>query len=376
MSQAYGREAFVFVKKETVPGTYVHPAAGDAIQTISCDLGFKHERKDIPLKSSSRSLVTRVTGRRSATWSIEKYLMPSGTAGTAPDDADLFEALFGTVVDGASDVVYSLAKEPGIGLSILCQDGHHQEAVCGAVPGKMSIKFGGGEEPKVSFSGEAYDHYLSGSDILASAASATDKIIVTDARQFCVGMKVRVGTEDNTTGFVIDAIDYVTNELDLSANVTNQAKDAAVIPFALTPTYTGDVMVVTAGTVTIGGTTIYVTGATFDVDQKPKLRNDEFGLALPRGLRYPDRREVRVSMDLYFESGAVKWYNDAKRFTAQDICLLIGDTAGKKVQIDANQVEFDIPSVKRPESDEATITISGICKGTATGEDECTVTFK
>ena len=376
LEQAYGREQFVFVKKETALGTYVHPAGTDAIQVLSCDLGFKQDRKDIPVKSLSRSNVTRVTGRKSANWSISKYLIPSGTAGTAPDDADLFEALFGAVVDGASDVVYSLAKEPGIGLSILSQFGPHQEAVKGAVPGKMSIKWGGGQEPQVTFSGEAYDHMISGTDELTAEVTASDKIIVTDARHFCIGMKVIVGTEDNTTGFVIDGINYGTNELDLSANVTHQLVGADVVPFALTPTVAGDIMVVTAGLITIGGTTIYTTNGTFEVDQKPKFRNDEFGLALPRGLRYPDRRLVTFSLDLYFERGAIKWYNDAKRFTAQDICILLGNTAGKEVQIDANQVEFNIPQVKVPESDEATISISGQCQGTATGEDECTLTFK
>ncbi len=376
MEQAYGRQEFVFVKKETALGTYVPPAGADAIQVISCDMGFKQDRKDVAVKSLSRSKLTRVTGRKSASWSIEKYLLPSGTAGTAPDDAELFEALFGTVVDGAADVVYSLAKEPGIGLSILRQYGPHQEAVRGAVPSKMAIKFGGGDEPKVTFSGDGYDHMLSGSDKLTAQVTASKSIVVNDARHFCIGLLVTVGTEDNTTGFGIDAIDYATNTLTLSDDVTSQAIGADVIPLAITPVTSGEIMVVTAGTIKIGTETIYVTSGSFEIDQKPKFRNDEFGQSAPRGLRYAERREVSLSLELYFERGAIKWYNDAKRFTAQDISLLLGNTAGKEVQIDCNQVEFDIPSVKIPESDEATISLKGTCLGTATGEDECTLTFK
>ena len=53
---------------------------------------------------------------------------------------------------------------------------------------------------------------------------------------------------------------------------------------------------------------------------------------------------------------------------------MLGDTAGKKLQIDANQVEFDIPKIEVPDSDECTITLTGKCLGSS-GEDEITATF-
>ncbi len=68
------------------------------------------------------------------------------------------------------------------------------------------FKFGGGEEPKVSFSGEAKDHYLCWSDTLAENATTTTAITVTDARQFAIDMLIKVGTEDNSgAGFKIKA---------------------------------------------------------------------------------------------------------------------------------------------------------------------------
>ena len=79
--------------------------------------------------------------------------------------------------------------------------------------------------------------------MLTSAVTNSDKVIVTDARQFCVGMKIKVGTEDNTAaGYTIDAINYSTNELDLSANVVSQALGAAVIPMPLTAVTAGSVV--------------------------------------------------------------------------------------------------------------------------------------
>lgn len=373
---AYGREEIAFVTEESSYGTLVQPTATDAMKILSTDMNFKQERKDRPEKGSTRSITSRITGRKTADWSLEKFLLPSGAAGTKPDDALLWEALFGTeTVNASTNVIYSLAAEPAKSLDIFREDGHFREAVCGAVPSKWSLKWGGGDEPKVTFSGEAKDHYMVGSDTLAEDASATTTIVVNNALQFCIGMLIKVGTENNTgAGYNITAINYTTDTLTLSASVTSQTTGAAVIPLPITPTTAGDVIPVTVGHVKIGSDMIYVTAAGFDIDQKVKLRNDEFATDSASGHRHPEFREVTLSLTLYFEKAAVKRYNDIKRFTSQDIETLLGDTAGKKVQVDANQVEFDFTKVDIPDSDEATITLPGKCLGSS-GEDEISVTF-
>jgi len=375
---AYGREEDVFIKSEgTSFGTLVHPAGTDAIKVLKCDIGFTQERGDIFEKGSTRSLINRVTRRKTVDWSIEKYLYPSGVAGTKPDDTDLWEALFGKVTTPDSTVLYELLAEPTMSLSIHRNIGPHREAICGAVPTKWGLKFGGGDEPKVTFSGNAADHYLCGSDSLSAGVSGSSNIVVYDARQFTVGMKIKVGTETNSgAGFTISTITYGTNTLGLNASVTSQAKDTAVVPLPITPTTAGSVIPIIVGTVKFGSTPLLITGCTFDVDQKAKLRNDEFGYSAATGQRYPERRVVNCSLDMYFKSDAAAWLNDAKRFTAQDIEVVLGDTSGYKCQIDAGQVEFDIPKVAVPDADEATITLSGTCLATSTGENELTVTFK
>ena len=374
----YGREQIIYLKEEGsgAYGTLVHPSITDAIKVLSANMNIKQERKDRLEKGSTRSLLSRFTGRKSVGWNIEKYVLPSGVKGTPPDDALLWEALFGTEdIQSETSVDYSLAAEPAISMSIFNDVGPHREAISGAVPSKFSFKFGGGDEPKVTFSGEAKDHYLCGSDALASAASATTTITVDDARQFAIDMLIKVGTEDNSSdGFTITDIDYDTNQLTLNAQVADQAEDAAVIPLPLTATTSGDVIPVTAGTVKIGTPEILITGCTIDIDQKVLLRNDEFGSASASGHRYPDLRDVAISLDLYFIKGAAKWLNDAKRFTAQDIEINLGVTDGYKMEIDANQVEFEIPNIDVPDTGECTIALAGKCLGSS-GEDEITMKF-
>jgi len=373
---AYGREQIIFVKSESPYGTLVHPAGGDAIKVLSCNMSIAQERKDRLEKGSTRSVISRFTGRKTGEFSIEKYALPSGAKGTKPDDALLWEAVFGSEeVHMDLSVDYILLAEPSISLSIFNDIDPHREALCGAVPSKWSFKFGGGDEPKVTFSGEAKDHYLCGSDTLAQDATTTTAITVTDTRQFAIDMLIKVGTEDNGgAGFNITEINYETNVLTLNAQVASQSTGAAVIPLPITPTTSGDVISVINGNVKIGTSEILITSCGFDLDQKVALRNDEFGSESASGYRHPEFREVTCSLDLYFKKNAAKWLNDAKRFTAQDIEVNLGDTEGYKMEIDANQVEFEIPSIDVPDNDECTISLSGKCLGSA-GEDEIVVKF-
>lgn len=373
---AYGREQIAHVTEETTFGTLVQPTAADAMKVLSCSLSGTQERVDRMDASTSRSITSRVTRRKSADWSIEKYLLPSGTAGVAPDDMLLWEALFGTeTIVTDTSVAYSLAKEPAKSLSIFNSVGHFREMVMGAVPSKWGLKFGGGDEPKVTFSGNAKDHLLCGSDTLASAASATSTITVNDASRFAIGMLVKVGDDDNTgSGFEITAIDYDTDQLTLDASVTDESLGAAVVPLPVSATTTGDIIPVIVGSFTVGGSTVLITSGSFDVDQKVAMRNDEFATASASGFRHPEFRDVTCSFDLYFRKGAASWLNDAKRFGTLAVEAVLGNTAGSIVTVSAPTVEFDIPSVDVPDNDECTLTLNGKCLGSS-GEDELTVTF-
>jgi len=374
----YGREQNVFIKAEGAGayGTLVHPAGTDAIKVLSCGLTNAQERKDRLEKGSSRSVISRFTGRKTAEFTLEKYILPSGSKGTKPDDAILWEALFGQEeVHMDTSVDYKLLAEGSISLSIFNDVGPHREAICGAVPTSMTLNWTGGDEPKVSFNGPAKDHYFCGSGTLAADATTTTTITVNDARQFAIDMLIKIGTEDNSgAGFKITEINYGTNVLTLNAQVESQSSGAAVIPLPLTPVTTGDVIPVIVGNVKFGSSTILVTGCSFTVDQKIALRNDEFGSVSASGFRHPEFREVTCSLDLYFTKDAGRWLNDAKRFTAQDIEVNLGETEGYKLEIDASQVEFEIPNIDVPDTGECTISLAGKCLGSS-GEDELIVSF-
>jgi len=371
----YGREEIVFAVAEGAFGVHTLPLATSAMKVISTDFKMTQERKDRKEKGSTRSIVDRFSGKKSAEWNITKYILPSGTAGTAPDDDALFEAAMGTGSNdpGVSEI-YSLAAEPAITLDLVREVGPFREAVQGAVPDNMEISFGGGEEPKVTFSGPGKDLLTCGRDSLSAGVDASTTIKIFKPYQFEVGMYVKIGTDDNGgAGFLITAIDVGLLELTVADVAT--APNGFVIPMPVTATTAGDVIPVIVGSVDLGtGGSHPVTSGRVTLNNNLAMRNDEFGSDAPTGARYPAFREVTFSLDIYLLAGDIDIINSAKKFVQNDVAIILGGTAGKILTIDMNQCEFEIPAITIPEEGETTISISGKALGSA-GEDELTVTF-
>ena len=93
---SYGWQEAVFAAMETAYGAPITPAPDDAIRVLRSQFAHARERAPRRDKRGSRSVLAMVTGREAAAWQIEKYLVPSGVAGTAPDDGVLWRLLFGS----------------------------------------------------------------------------------------------------------------------------------------------------------------------------------------------------------------------------------------------------------------------------------------
>jgi len=238
----------------------------------------------------------------------------------------------------------------------------------------MELSFGGGEEPKVAFSGMGKDLLTCGRDSLSAGVEASTTIKIFQPYQFEVGMYVQIGDDDNGgAGFLITAIDYGTDELTVAAAAT--APNGVVVPMPVTAVTTGDIIPVIVGSVNLGtGGSHPVTSGKITLINNMELRNDEFGSDAATGLRHPARREVAFSLELYLLATDIDIINAAKKFVQNDIAIILGGTAGKILTIDMNQCEFEIPAITIPDEGEATLSISGKALG-STGEDELTLTF-
>jgi hypothetical protein len=94
---AVGYREVIFVVPETVYGTIVHPSPTHAAQFMTADLAYTQERVNRNDKTSFRSYRERMSHRKSGTWTMNLYVLPSGTNTTPPDITDALEKGFGTL---------------------------------------------------------------------------------------------------------------------------------------------------------------------------------------------------------------------------------------------------------------------------------------
>jgi hypothetical protein len=123
---ATGYREVIFLVPETVFGVPVHPAATNAAQFLTADISVAHERVNRNDKTSFRSYRERITHRKSGTWSMNLYVLPSGSNLVAPDITDALERGFGTlravpnsaVVAGSTTTVINITPTHGLNYQV------------------------------------------------------------------------------------------------------------------------------------------------------------------------------------------------------------------------------------------------------------------
>src|ERR1044072_2406776 len=93
---AVGYRETIFVVPEVTYGVPVHPSPTHAVQFLTASPAYTQERVNRADKTSSRSYRERISHRKSATWSMNLYVLPSGTNTVAPDITDALEFGMGT----------------------------------------------------------------------------------------------------------------------------------------------------------------------------------------------------------------------------------------------------------------------------------------
>lgn len=94
---ATGYREVIFLVPEVTYGVPVHPSPTHAAQFLTADLVFAHERVNRNDKTSFRSYRERISHRKSGTWSMNLYVLPSGSNIVAPDITDALERGIGNL---------------------------------------------------------------------------------------------------------------------------------------------------------------------------------------------------------------------------------------------------------------------------------------
>lgn len=376
-----GRQELFHAKAESAAGTFLTPAATDAVRIKKAMLSFDQGRKDRDDKLQSRSLTERITQMKKCSWMCQTYLIPSGTAGTAPDCGKLLKAGFGVeTTSGGVSVTYSLPTvtndvEQPTSLSLYQQIGHFARGLMGAYVDKIKITLDKKNEAEIEFSGQATDGFHAGTDtVLATVtANGSNNQIATQSGmgdKYSVGGHIKIGSQ--ATDYTITAISSDTLTLSPVLAVTATIGDA-IVPFPIASTTVGSPISTILGSMTIAGATVYITKASITIDNGLTPRDDEYGRDVISGVKLGNRK-VTFEFELYLRKDYLKQYGKAKRFVSQAVVFVAGTAAGKIVTITLPACEFEIPAIDGGNIEEVMLPIKGVAMATtATANDEISI---
>ena len=383
----YVNEETTYIDSENVATAFVKPAGTDAAVILNASFTPAQERKVRDDARASRSVLEQITGKKSATWSVESYVLPSGTAGTAPDLGPLFKGAMGTeTVSGGTRVTYSLNTNQDLGSFSLTQffNETFMETLTGCYVNSMTISVAGGEEPKVTFEGESSGLYIptttspSAAQLTAGESTATVDgsgtgtsfdVHAGEGENFKPGSVISVGSD---TDLVVESVSNDTITVDSSITFTD---DDEVKPFAPTETVAGSPIAGILGSLTLAGNSLPITSFEVTVANNNKGIADEAFVAgtsdyVPGFRDVTGSLSIRCRRDLAIEIG--------KRldFGTQAIVVTCGDTAGKKLIIEIDDAEFEVAAVDTPQSDEVVVPMNFRALATSAGEDEIVIKFE
>ena len=383
----YVNEETTYIDSENVATDFVKPAGTDAAVILNASFTPAQERKVRDDARASRSALEQITGKKSATWSVESYVLPSGTAGTAPDLGPLFKGAMGTeTVSGGTRVTYSLNTNQDLGSFSLTQffNETFMETLTGCYVNSMTISVAGGEEPKVTFEGESSGLYIptttspSAAQLTAGESTATVDgsgtgtsfdVHAGEGENFKPGSVISVGSD---TDLVVTAVSNDTITVDSSITFTD---DDEVKPFAPTETVAGSPIAGILGSLTLAGNSLPITSFEVTVANNNKGIADEAFVAgtsdyVPGFRDVTGSLSIRCRRDLAIEIG--------KRldFGTQAIVVTCGDTAGKKLIVEIDDAEFEVAAVDTPQSDEVVVPMNFRALATSAGEDEIVIKFE
>ena len=396
---ALGRNLKFFVTPETTLGTYAalsDPASSttQGMRVLSSSMEYNQERVDrADARGDTRSLEDRITRRVECTYSVESYLLPSGTAGTKPDIDLLLKAVMGTGVEGGSQTVgsvtgvgckYTLTATQAMDSFALTREtsGVVQQRMRGCYGAEFTITGSGADEPKISFTGTGIDMWNVGRTTADGAVVAPTTSLSLDV---AAGTGLQLGTPSASYPAQIDIgalVNYeVTGVTSDTATITPAASwaDGAVIkPYSPALDDSGVPINGVSGSVTVAGTLSAMPITAFDitVNNNTKAINDEAFTNLMTDF-IPGFRSVTGNITVRANQDQIIELNKRKNFGTRDVEIVLGTTspAGSYAVISMPKCEFGFGALEIPEAEEATFTLPFTALASGTGENEIVLGF-
>lgn len=380
---ASARERLLYIVKETTLNQVASvPSATDAVFVLG-DVPIANERElleDLQKKDTASKLPMLAGRHNPPGYSFETYIKPSGTAGTPPEVSTLLECALGTYTNtgGISDA-YTLADSLD-SFTLWTKDGHTTFMVTGCTVNELGIQIPVDNIGRFSFSGQGLRRYFAGTATTASESASGQKDVVLtsgQAKRFCVGAYVEVGTDDNSgSGHVIASIDYDTDTLTMTDNLVSTTASGGTVKGFLpdTATAVGTPVHSKLGTMTMDTVDTKILNATITLSNNLNVYNDEKNDSLwPDNVARPNFREVSADFSAYFYRKHAQFFYLKDELVTVALSLPIGSTAGSICTIGLPQFKIQNPNITG--DGDRTIEVSGIAEPSASYNDELSVTF-
>lgn len=363
-----------FAVTEDTAGTWKKITGADAAKVLKVDMAAERTRNDRMDSRQSRSLLERIQGRATVPWSVESYLIPSGTAGTPPDVHALLKAVMGgyTNTPATSDA-YTLADTQSIDTLTMLRhlNDVYSETIWGAWVDELTINAQGGDDPKLKFAGQAQGFCATGTSTLNGDMSASTTMVVQTADQnaFSENSLVQIGSTAN----IAVTVDTSRPSFTVDGSVS-ELDGAAVIPYAPAETTAGSPVSGISGSITYDGANIKITGAEISLKNGFRGLEDEAFEEYPADV-VPGWREVGGQFTLRARKDFLRYFLNRRAYGSIAATLVLGASAGAICTIGLPYLELDYAAVDVSEGDaEAVCTLPFKALGSS-GEDELTVTF-
>ena len=376
---ALGRNLKFFCKKESAAGGAYGTASqealagGDAAKVLASSIEFTVTRSDRMDSRASRSVLERITGKQEVSFSCESYLLPAG--GTeAPDIGPLIEAAMGGTFGAFSTNAYKLSDSNALPTCRIARtaNGVFREDLFGAYVEEMSISASGGEEPRISFSGGAFNYALTGTGAADGACSTTSALSVHSGEgvNFMLGSVISLNSAERT-------ITAKTGDNALTINSDHSwSNDAAVTPSTYTETTSGIPINGISGSLTLNSVTLPITAFDMTLTNNIKPLSDE---AFEKGTSdfvagfrsVTGTVTVRARKD-FIKSLAQRYVHITTTdptFSSVPIMVTLGGVATKKVLVAMSTCELDFGAIDVPEAEEAILNIPFTSLGSSGGDE-------
>jgi len=375
---ALANEEEMFAIIEDNCGTLKKMTADDRMYTVGpVDFSQEQEFLDDEQIRSAASRTSPIKGRKNpGDFSFDTYVKPSGTKGTPPEHAALFQALMGTeAITAGTKVEYSLADSLD-SLSIWVKKGHSVFAFRGATIQGASFSISGAEIAQISWDGNYMEQLWAGTTYSASISGSDITLQTGGAQLYREGMYINVGLDDNSgAGFLITGVNYTTDVITVQGTPSPSGVQLITPWWPSSSAEVGEPVHGKIGMVTVGGANCVVLTASVTMANNIKYYLDEKNNSwVAERFGRPGKREIEGELELYFLKKGLSYFYRAEWQQSDALIIPAGNVDGKIMELSIPYAEYRTPTIAGDE--EFTETVPFIAVASATLNDEFKITFR